>query len=62
MGNKGRPLAFAVIDPADDTSSKYVEKVKDYAKNGIPSLTGKYYFCSIDGKRWKKFLEQVSRA
>jgi len=59
MGKKGRPLAFAVIDPTDeDTSSKYVEKLKDYAKNGAPSLTGKYYFCSIDGKRWKKFLEQ----
>lgn len=59
MSSKGRPLALAVVDPdKEDESNAYVEKLKNFVKHGIPSLTSKYYFCTVDGKRWKKFLSQ----
>lgn len=59
MGRKGRPLAIAVTDPDNEQkSSEFVTKLKDFAKNGIPGLTGKYYFCYLDGKKWEKFIKQ----
>ena len=60
VGNNGRPLVISVVDM---DNSDLVGAVKEHMIKFVNSPLAKqfvdqYYFAMMDGKKWKKFLEQ----
>ena len=57
MGQLGKLLAIAVVNP-DDATNKFVDEIKSYAKAASHAILDKYLFCTMDGKKFEKFLTQ----
>jgi len=59
MGQLGKLLAIAVVNPDDAVkSNKFVDEIKSYAKAASHAILDKYLFCTMDGKKFEKFLTQ----
>jgi len=59
MGQLGKLLAIAVVNPDDAVkTNKFVDEIKSYAKAASHAILDKYLFCTMDGKKFEKFLTQ----
>lgn len=64
MGNKGKILAIAVINPEDAESNKVIlQSLSEYSKEKMLQIqveNSPYIFTYMNGMKWAKFLEQFS--
>jgi len=61
VGNLGRPLVIGCVK--DESRDEIVQKLKDYVLNIGPAvLVNQYYFGSVDGTKWSRFLQQFGIA
>jgi hypothetical protein len=59
MGQMGKLLAIAVVNPEEEEKAKtMLDDVAAYAKTAPDVILDKYLFCSMDGKKFEKFLSQ----
>jgi len=59
MGDAGKPLAIAVINKSSPkTSAPFLTELRNVAINLTSEIKDKYVFCSMDGIKWGRFLNQ----
>ena len=59
IGRRGRPLCIAVISSRNRDELEVAKiALANYALKGPPSIRDKYYYGTIDGVGWARFLEQ----
>ena len=59
IGRRGRPLCIAVVSGrASDELATATQTLAKYAMHGPARIRDKYYYGTVDGIVWKRFLEQ----
>jgi len=59
IGKKGRHLVIGVVDSSDESQVNVMKKeLIEFATTGPSDVVSKYYYGTMDGKKWAKFMSQ----